>query len=234
MRFRRASVGFVVSSLLALGCGSDKVVGPSSQITLSAAQATALMSKITQFAPLHNQISWLADSANLVIKSGSQADLIAVSTNLAPGPFYAVGLQRGIQLTGSALSTFNLIAFDDPSNPTNFIVIDGFNTGTTTPPTSTSGNFDGPVNGYLFHVDGSTLASWRAALGTATFSSGAPGAACVGFQSSAGVTCALTGLTVSFSITAAFQDAGPPVSQTAQANLSSTTVSGILLSYPAP
>ena len=234
MRFTRASVGLGVSSLFALGCGSDKVVGPASQITLSAAQATVLMNKIGQFAPLHNQIAWLADSANLVIKSGSQVDLILVSTNLAPGPFYAVGLQRAVQLTGSSFSTFNLIAFDDPSNPTNFIVIDGFNSGTGAPPTSTSGNFDGPVNGYLFHVDGSTLASWHAALGTATFTAGTPGGACSGFQSSAGVTCALSDLTVSFSITAAFQDAGPPISQTAQANLASTSVSGIVLSYPAP
>lgn len=234
MRLRCPSVGLVASSLLALGCGSDKVAGPSSQITLSAAQATVLMNKIVQFAPLHNQIAWLADSANLVIKSGSEADLIPVSTNLAAGPFYAVGLQRAVQLTGSSYSTFNLIAFDDPSNPTNFIVIDGFNSGTGAPPTSTSGNFDGPVNGYLFHVDGSTLASWHAALGTATFTGGAAGVACTGFQSSAGVTCALANLTVTFSITAAFQDAGPPVSQIAQANLSSTTVAGILLSYPAP
>ena len=118
MRFTRASVGLGVSSLLALGCGSDKVVGPASQITLSAAQATVLMNKIGQFAPLHNQIAWLADSANLVIKSGSQVDLIPVSTNLAPGPFYAVGLQRAVQLTGSSFSTFNLIAFDDPSAST--------------------------------------------------------------------------------------------------------------------
>ena len=138
MRFTRASVGLGVSSLFALGCGSDKVVGPASQITLSAAQATVLMNKIGQFAPLHNQIAWLADSANLVIKSGSQVDLILVSTNLAPGPFYAVGLQRAVQLTGSSFSTFDLIAFNDPSNPTDFIVIDGYNSGSGAPPTSTS------------------------------------------------------------------------------------------------
>lgn len=233
MRFGRMSVG-LVSALLAVGCGGDKVTGPESQIFLSDAQATTLMNKIIQITPIRSQISWLADSANLVLRSGAEANLVAINTNLAPGPFYAVGLQRRVQLTGSSFSTFDLIAFDDPSNPRNFFIIDGFNSGTGAPPTSTSGNFDGPVNGYVFHVEGSTIYAWRAALGTATLTSGTPGTACTGFQSSSGVTCALTSLSASFNIGAAFQDVGPPSNSTVLAVLNTTTVSGIMLGYQAP
>jgi hypothetical protein len=233
MRFGRASVGLVVISFT-LACGSDKATGPENQIILSAAQATALMNKITQFAALQTEIAWLGDSANLVLKSGAEADLIPVSTNLGPGPFYAVGLQRAVQLPTNPFSTFDLIAFNDPSNPTDFIMVDGYIQGSGAPPTSVSGVFDGPVNGYFFHTEGSTVTAWRAALGTAALSRGGSGGGCTGFQSSSGVTCTLADLTTSFTVTAAFQDAGPQSNAIVQASLNTTTVAGILLSFPLP
>lgn len=234
MRLRRAPVGLVVSSLFALGCGSDSATGPAATLTLDATQATVIMNKIIQIAPIHIEIAWLADSANLVLKSGAEADLVPISTTMAPGPFYAVGLQRRVQVSTSSFSTFDLIAFNDPSNPTDIIIIDGYKSGTGLPPTSTSGAFEGPVNGYLFHLDGSTVSSWRAALGTGTLSGGAPGNACSGFQGSNGVTCAQASLTAAFSIDAAFQDAGPSSSTVAQASLGTATVAGIVLNYNFP
>ncbi|SRR6266581_3682840 len=234
MRFSGMSAGVLAISLFTLGCGSDSATGPEPTITLSAAQVTVIMNKIIEIAPLHAEISWLADSANLVLKSGAEADLIPLSTTTAPGPFYAVGLQRRVQISANSFSTFDLIAFNDPSNPTDFIIIDGYNSGTGLPPTSTSGNFDGPVNGYLFHIDGSTVSAWRAALGTGTLTGGSPGNACTGFQSSNGVTCAQGALSAAFSIEAAFQDAGPSSNTIAQASLSTTSVAGIILSYNFP
>jgi hypothetical protein len=234
MRLRCASVGLVVSSLFVLGCGSDSATGPAATLTLDANQAGAVMNKIVQIAPLHAEIAWLADSANLVLKSGAEADLIPLSITTAAGPFYAVGLQRRVQLSASSFSTFDLIAFNDPSNPTDFIIIDGFNSGTGPPPTSTTGAFDGPVNGYIFHIDGSTVSAWRAGLGTGTLSGGAPGNACTGFQGSTGITCAQASLTATFSITGAFQDAGPSSNSIAQATLGTSTVAGIVLNYNLP
>jgi len=230
MNLRRASAGVVLLSSFALACGGDSSTGPPSTLTLSATQATVLMSKIVQIAPINTDIAWLADSANLVLRSGAQADLIPLSITTGAGPFYAVGLQRRVQLTGTAFSTFDLIAFNDPSNPTDFLIVDGFNSGAT-PPTSATGSFDGAINGFLFHVDGSTISAWRAVLGSGTLTSGASGGACSGFQSSTGVTCAQASLTATFSITGAFQDAGPTSSTLAQASLASATVAGIVLSY---
>ena len=230
MNLKCASAGVVLLSSFALACGGDSSTGPANTLTLSATQATVLMNKIIQIAPINTDIAWLADSANLVLRSGAQADLIPLTITTGAGPFYAVGLQRRVQLTGTAFSTFDLIAFNDPSNPTDFLIVDGFNSGAT-PPTSVTGSFDGAINGFLFHLDGSTISAWRAVLGSGTLTSGAPGSACAGFQSSAGVTCAQASLTATFSITGAFQDAGPTSSTLAQASLASGTVSGIVLSY---
>ena len=234
MNLRCASAGLALVSSFALGCGSDKSTGPPSTLTLDATQASAVMNKIVQIAPLHAEIAWLADSANLVLRSGAEADLIPLTITTGTGPFYAVGLQRRVQLTGGSFSTFDLIAFNNPSSPTDFLIVDGYNFGSSTPPTSASGAFEGPVNGYLFHVDGSTVSAWRAGLGSGTLNGGALGTACTGFQGTADVTCAQATMSATFAITAAFQDAGPSSSTIAQASLASSTVSGIALSYLVP
>src|SRR5438105_8706025 len=141
MRLRSMSAGVLAISSLTLACGSDSATGPESTITLSGDQATVLMNRIIEIAPLHTEIAWLADSANLVLKSGAEADLVPLSTTIAAGPFYAVGLQRRVQISAGSFSTFDLIAFNDPSNPTDFVIVDGYNSATGLPPTSTSGAF---------------------------------------------------------------------------------------------
>jgi len=235
MRFERASLGLVVGSLFAIGCGSDSTGPHGPALTLTAAQATVLMARITALAPVHPELAWLADSANLVLRSGAEANVIPVMTDLAAGPFYAVGLQRGVQVSAIAFSTFDLIAFNDPSNPTDFIIVDGFMSGTGTPPTSASGAFGGSaMNAHLFHVAGNTVSAWRAQAGTGTLSTGSVGNACAGFASNAGVTCAQSALTAEFTINSAVQDSGPQTSDTRSASLAATTVAGILLSYQFP
>jgi hypothetical protein len=192
------------------------------------------MARITELAPVHPELAWLADSARLVLKSGAEADVIPITTDLAAGPFYAVGLERGVQVSAIAFSTFDLIAFNDPSNPTDFIIVDGFTTGTGTPPTSASGNFGGAVNGHLFHVAGNTVTAWRAQAGIAALSTGSVGDACTGFTPDAGVSCALSTLTAGFTITSALEDSGVQGGGTRSASLDATTVAGILLSFSFP
>jgi hypothetical protein len=235
MRFERVSVGLVVGSLFAIGCGSDSTAPHGPAVTLTAAQATVLMARITELAPVHPELAWLADSANLVLKSGAEADVISLTTDLGAGPFYAVGLQRGVEVSAIAFSTFDLIVFNDPSNPTDFIIVDGFMSGTGTPPTSVTGSFGGAVNGHLFHVAGNTVTAWRAQTGTATLSTGSIGNPCTGFASDvATITCAQSALTAEFNIDSAVQDSGGQTSGTRSASLAATTVAGILLSYQFP
>ena len=234
MRLGRVSVGLVVGSLAAIGCGSDSTAPHGPSITLTAADATVLMDRITKLAPVHPELAWLADSANLVLKSGAEADLIPITTDLAAGPFYAVGLERGVQISANSFSTFDLIAFNDPSNPTDFIIVDGFTTGTGAPPTSASGDFGGAVNGHLFHVDGNTVTAWRAQTGVASLSTASVGDACAGFLTTAVVSCAQSKLTAAFTITSALEDSSVQGSGTRTASLTPTTVAGILLSFGFP
>jgi hypothetical protein len=191
-------------------------------------------SSITELAPVHPELAWLADSARLVLKSGAEADLIPITTDLAAGPFYAVGLERGVQASATSFSTFDLIAFNDPSNPTDFVIVDGFTTGAGAPPTSASGDFGGAVKGHLFHVDGNTVTAWRAEAGVASLSTASMGDACTGFASGVGVNCAQTTLTAAFTITSALEDSGGQPSGTRTASLTPTTVAGILLSFNFP
>lgn len=235
MRFGRVSVGLVVGSLAAIGCGSDSTGPHGPSVTLTAADATVLLDRITQLAPVHPELAWLADSANLVLKSGAEADLIPITTDLGAGPFYAVGLERGVQVSFSSYSTFDLIVFNNPSNPTDFIIVDGYMTGTGAPPTSASGDFGGAVNGHLFHVDGNTVTAWRAQAGVASLSTASVGVACAGFISTVPVTtCAQSKLTAGFTITSALEDSGAPGAGTRTASLTPTTVAGILLSFGFP
>jgi hypothetical protein len=234
MRFGRLSVGLFVGSLAAIGCSSDSTGPRGPSITLTATNAAVLMARITELAPVHPELAWLADSARLVLKSGAEADLIPITTDLAAGPFYAVGLERGVQASATSFSTFDLIAFNDPSNPTDFIIVDGFTTGAVTPPTSASGDFGGGVNGHLFHVEGNTVTAWRAQGGTATLSTGGMGDACAGFVSNASVSCAQSTLTAAFTITSSVEDSGVQGSGTRTASLTPTTVAGIILSFNFP
>lgn len=232
MNLRSLSAG--LASLLVLGCGGgDKTTGVTGHsVKLSATQASALMTKVVQIAPLHSSIAWLADSANLVLRSGAVAMQVDIATNLGSGPFYAVGLQRAVQTSPNSFSTFDLIAFNDPDNPTDFIIVDGFKSGTSTPPTSVTGSFGGAtVNGHLFHIAGNSISSWRASAGTATLARGTFATACEGFQGDATVTCTQANLNASFSIDLALADVGSATTDDKTAVLSSIPVPGIILNF---
>jgi len=232
MKRSRASLACVMTAALVAGCDSmtgTSPLGPS--IHLSASQAAVLVTRVAQIAPVHPELSWLGDSVSLVLTSGAEADRIDIATDLASGPFYAVGLQRAISTPTNSFSTFTLIAFDDPNNPTNFIIVDGYAPGTgLTPPTSVSGSFGTQtVSGHLFHVAGSTVSEWRAETGSASFSTGSSGGACLAFHATTGVTCAGSALQGTFTITVARHDAGVQPLDTRTATLQSVGVAGVLL-----
>jgi FAD/FMN-containing dehydrogenase len=239
MRLTRSLAGLLVASLLTIGCGSDHstdLTGPT--VRLSAAQATILMNKITQIAPVHPELAWLADSANLVLRAGAQIDRVDITTDLAPGPFYAVSLQRAVATSTNSFATFDLIAFDNPSNPTAFMIVNAYADGSgTTPPHMVGGHFEtlgGGIFGHLFRVSGNTVEGWRAVTGDVSFTGASTGSPCDVFQSGNGVTCAQSLLQAAFSITIAWHDnvIGPANSR--RASLAMTNVPGVLLNFMFP
>lgn len=231
-RTRSAGLLLAIACSLAACGGSTEPTSQAPTIHLSASQAATLATRVAAIAPSHPEIAWLADSASLVLTSGAEADRVDVSTDLAAGPFYAVGLHRALSTSTNAFATFDFIAFDDPGNPANFIIVDGYTPGSgTTAPTSVQGTFGGAaVHAYLFHVAGSVVSAWRAQTGDAAFTTGATGGPCVGFQASAGVTCVQSALGASFSIASAVAD-NASTTGTRQATLATTSVAGILLTF---
>ena len=233
MRQNRLSAQLIVLSLAIFGCGSDTPTGTGSVDHLTEAQASALMTRITQLAPVHPELSWLADSADLVLRSGAEVDIVNLNTDLGTGPFYAVGLQRAVVNPSNSFGTFDIIIFNDPSNPTDFIIVDGYASGTgTTPPQTASGSFGGQtVNAHLFKVVGNTVSAWRAQTGTATLSTGTLGDACPGFPTGPTVSCAQSQLLVDFAIDVARHDNGVQPTDTRYGQLLHVAVPGIRLHF---
>lgn len=229
---------FVAAICEACG-GSTAPVAGGASIKLSAQQAATVTSRITQLAPVHPELSWMADSISLVIKAGVEVDSVGISTSLGVGPFYAIALQRSITTSSTSSASFDVILFNNPSNPTDFIIADGWSRSSTrTPATSVAGSFgassgNSSVTAHLFQVAGGTVTAWRAVSGTASFASGQTGSACPSFTPTSGVTCSTTGLHASFVIGSATRDNGSSA-DARSATLTPVDVPGILLKILVP
>jgi hypothetical protein len=218
-------------------CSDDETSSPDSSetIQLSAAQAAAIRTRIVQLAPVHPELAWLADTISLVVGTGIEVSQVDVTTNIGEGPFYAVALQRTIRAGSANSAAFDVILFNDPSNPTDFIIASGWinpNTNTDSP-TSVTGSFESPtaistVNAHLFHVTGSVVSAWRATSGTASFSRGATSGTCPAVTNTATVTCQGADLNAAFNITTAMSD-NLTISSTRSATLPAVDVSGIII-----
>ena len=234
---------FAASGVMCAGCDYHDGTSPltnGNTIHLTQAQAATLVSRVTVLAPVHSELAWLADSVGLVLKAGAEADRIDVTTDLATGPFYAVGLQRAVITASNSFATFDLIAFNDPANPTAFIIVDGYRSVIAAlPPVSASAPFgqatsNGMVAGHLFLLAGGSVSAWRAEAGTASVARGTMGGACAAFPSTGGVTCSQAALETSFSISAARHDNGVQPTDTRSASLPATSVAGVLLNFQFP
>lgn len=236
---RRTMITLVAATLVAAGlttAGCSGSTAPAAKRnTLTASEAAVLQTRMAQFATLHPQLEWLADSSDLVVRAGARMDTIPLTTDLGAGPYYALALQRAVFAGSNSASTFHLIAFNDPGNPTEFLVVGGHGTATGQPPQSVSGQLGSTAaSAHLLKVTGSTVAHWRATDGVASFTRGVGGAACTDVVPPAGVTCAQTPLTLSFTITIATREGSAAGSEVRTASLPQVSVPGILLTFQSP
>jgi hypothetical protein len=216
IRISRLALPCVVSALAA--CGGNDATAPdtaSDVLQLTTKQVGALDSTgqvITQANPGNATLKSLVDSTLLVLTAGVQAKRLDINTDLTIKPLYFVGIHRAISGVNGSFSTWTLVGMDDPSKLASLVEVSGFaasGTGasaTGAPPTSVSGTIGdggGIVNGLLLAVGtGGAVTEWRAATGTASFVSDAPGAACPNFTPSANVTCKLETMHVHFTMNA--------------------------------
>lgn len=225
-----------------LGCESDEIVIPVTTgevITLTQAQAATLVSRMQSFSSGSTDptLAALSDSARFVLKAGAEARQISVTTDLGAGPYWAVSIHRTRVGTGTSpqsWSTFNVIAFNEPNDPTRFIVLGGFNqVSGTTPPTSVSGPIGGASNSsltaHLFSVSGSQVSAWHASAGTSSLVATPSSETCAGFSAS-GMTCVKSTMTANFNITTTVPGNGATGSRT-MSTASAQTAPGIKLAF---
>jgi hypothetical protein len=229
----RSFIASLAAAVLTVACGDSTAPSPTGSIKLSADQVAAVNSRITQIAASHPELAWLVDSVNVVLKTGVEVDSLALVTDVGTGPFYGVGIQRTFAGQTAAWTTFDLIMFNNPSNPTDFVIVDAFEQGGATPPTTATGSFASTTrHAHLIRVSGTTLSSWTATAGTVAFTSDQPAGACPAFAS-ASMTCLTAGLQTSFAISAMAADNGTS-GATPMASLNASDVSGVLLKFTAP
>ena len=192
---------------------------PTGSFIISAAQKKSLDSAggvIKQANPGNATLQSLVDSTLQVLAAGVQVWNLNVTTNLTTKTLYFVGIHRAVSRSTGSFSTWTLVGFDDPSHLTALMEVGGFaQNQTATPPTSVSGTIGdgtGIVNGLMLEVgSGGSVVMHSAGSGTASFVSGAPGAACPEFTNAPGfVTCALETMTVHFTMTAGTLTASHP------------------------
>lgn len=225
---RMRTHGTVLLALLiaTASCG-DSTTAPKDTLALTAAQAAAIVGKAQQISVTNPELSWLGDSIEVVIKSGAEAQRIAVTVDSVAKSYYALSLVRQI-ITANSFTTFHLIGFDDASNPTDFVVANGYAPGSSfTPPTSVTGSF-GSINAFahVIHVSGATVRDWAAQTGTAHFEIASTGATCAG---SASIECNSVLLVAEADATALRPEANP--ADVHSASFASVTVPGVLMTF---
>ena len=156
---------------LSLGACSDDPTEPVNGdiITLTPSQAVALVAKVESFGAQDATLRALSDTVEVVIKAGAQARRIEVTSDIGNGPYWAVSLQ----MFAGTTSTFHVIAFDDPSSPTRFIILGGAVLGTSTPVNSASGsigtNGTTSLTGHLLSASATPVSAWHVSAGSVSF-----------------------------------------------------------------
>ena len=230
---------FLAAGLVAaMGCESDKtVVGVTTGevIQLTNAQAAALVSHMSTISTKDPTLASLADSARFVLTAGAEARQVAVTTDLGDGPYWAVSLHRSRAGSGASpqsWSTFHVIAFNEPNNPTRFIVLGGYSSASgTTPPASVSGSIGSSstssLTAHLFSVSGNQLSAWHANGGTVSLTATPLAESCAGFTAT-GMTCIRSTMAATFNITSTVAGNGTTGQRTVSSS-GAQTVPGVRL-----
>ena len=223
---------FVSLAFITLAACSDDPSGVTGGevITLSASQAAALVARIESFGAADPTLDALADTVDVVIKAGAQARRVEIVNSEGASTFYAVSLQR-THPVAPAWSTFHVIAFNDPTNPTLFVILGGFNQAqSATPPNTVTGPIgatsSSSLTGHLFSVFGNQLSTWNASGGTSYMTAGATTTVCTGWTGPG--TCVTSLMDASFTITGSVAVYGTTGERTWSGNI--TSIPGISMS----
>ena len=233
----RLKLAIPVLLAVAGACSDDNGTDPGNGelVTLTSAQAAAIVARVEAFGAQDASLAALADTVDVVVKAGAEARRIAVTTDLGATEYRAVSLHLPSSLSSPASSTFHVIAFDDPSNPTRFIILGGWAQGVgSTPPTAVTGSLSGPtsstsVTAHLFSVSGSQVSVWHATAGSSSLAANATGQACTGFTGPG--TCVRSNVNATFAITGSVAGQGSAATGQRVASGDVSNIPGIRVSF---
>lgn len=160
-----------VTLALALSACSDEPTEPVNEdvITLTQAQAVALVTKVESFGAQDATLRALSDTIDVVIRAGAQARRIEVTSDIGNGPYWAVSLS----VVSGTTSTFSVVAFDDPSNPTRFIILGGAVLGSASVVNTASGSIGTTgttsLTGHILMILDNSLFAWHVSGGSLSF-----------------------------------------------------------------
>ena len=231
MRHLIAALG---SALILTACESDTTLpGPTGDlITLNAQQAALIVGRVVEFSSSDPTLGALADTIQFVVKAGAEVQRIDVTTSFGVTSYWTVSLHRAFVGASQSWSTFHVIGFNDVSNPTEFLILGGFSqVAGTTAPTSITGsigsNASSSLTGHFFGVIGNQVGMWNASGGTVSMIATSTGEACPNF-SAAGMTCAKSSMSTTFSITQTVTG-GAPATGNRTGSASNVSVPGVRL-----
>lgn len=199
-------------AVLATACLESKVNGPQVvRIQLTAAEAAAVNSRVQAIAVSTPELAGLADSLNLVIKAGALVDSASIDVNFGGEPYYAVSLQRAVSQTTNPFTTFNVVYFNNPSNPTRLVIISVYARGTAGPPDGAIANIATPTpvliaKVHFYTIEGAAVTHWQATAGSLELGNGLPGGACPDFSGS--VACETADVLIGGNVTASVRESG--------------------------
>jgi hypothetical protein len=222
-----------LAALALVSACSDDPVDPitGESITLTASQATSLVTTVESFSSTDPTLGALADTVEFVLKAGAEARRIEVTTDLGATTYYAISLYRASTKQTSKWSTFHVIAFDSPTAPQHFIILGGYSSSTTAAPQTASGPIGAgaisSLTAHLFRLSGSQLNAWHASAGTVSFNSMETTEQCSG--SFGTQTCARGTMDATFAITGTVAGNGTTGQRTASGTVSA--IPGVRLSF---
>ena len=226
---KKLHVAWIASAVVLSAC-SDDPAGPADGdvIILTQSQAVALIAKVESFGAQDASLAALSDTIDVVIKAGAQARRIDVTSDIGNGPYWAVSLQ----MFAGTTSTFHVIAFDEPSNPTKFIILGGAVLGSSTPVNTASGAIGTTglvsLTGHLYSVSGTGIAAWHVSAGTSSLTAHPTTQACQGFAGPGN--CVAITMDATFNFTASVPDQNGTATGQRVATGSVTQIPGVRLS----
>jgi hypothetical protein len=208
---------------------------PVVSLQLTADQAAAVNNELKTITASTPEIAGLGDSVSLIVKTGAVVDSADIDVSFGGGTYYAVALQRAVSQTVNPFSTFDIVYFNNPSNPTRFVIVSVWARGQAGPPDGALANLATPTsvliaNVHFYQVDGQNVTHWKSTAGDLVLGNGLSGGACADVNTPNNVTCERADLLIGSHVTASTRVSGS-ASGTPTMTIQSGLVRGIRLRY---